>query len=541
MPKRCFTAGCFVPSVDPALPRASIHRTRRSRPREPDVIEGIHRVLGATRHETLMIFDSIVYRVKNVRHSVEGCLFQGVTWLLVAEGLARLAGLAKVALLGRLLGPRDFGVVAVAVLVEKWISALTQTGIASSLISRPGDVRPYLGTAWLIEIARAIAVFCLIVAVAPLAARYFDCPDSTPIICGVAVSTVLWALINPGVACLRKELNFRSDVAWRVSGLVPGLIVGVGAAVLLRNAWALVFSLLAARLTEVIASFVVVRDRVRPSCERRQLRALMKESRWFSAVYATGFLLYQLDSTATAKALGTTALGYYQVAVQMAWCPVLVVSGALSGVLLPLFTRMREPEQIRRFFISAVKMLGVGGTSLACVLSCYSELIIVALVGPTWGVAAGAVAWLGWAGAARMLADVAAALLTAKGKVTVVVRVQLVQIAVLAILLFTFVPRGGITGTAAAVAMSWLMAGWVLLVYAARVLGCGMLAVVGGLRRSVQVAAGLVVPRVVFAGLGSGGQLVPLAVSLLIAAGIVLSNVRVGLDRVSACDGGTQP
>lgn len=395
---------------------------------------------------------------------------RGTLWLLLAEAVTRLAGVLKLAVLGRLLSPRDFGILGVALLIQQWIGSFTQTGLSSTLIQKNGEIRGYLNTAWTVGLIRGTVVFALIYALAPPMAVYFRSPESASIIRLTALLPLLWELANPGVIYLRRELDFRRDVTWRISGVVPGLLTGIVLAFVLRSAWALAASLVASRAAEIIASYRMHAYRPRLEIKRQQARELLRTGRWFSWINVAGFFEYQLDSLLTARWLGTKALGYYQVAAQLALLPTAGLGGQVAAVLFPAFARVEETERRRRAFLNALAALALVIVPLASALACFPETVVRLGLGARWAPIAAPLTLLAWAGLARGFGGVAVALLKATANLKTAMLLQLGRIFALGLLLYVLVPRFGFTGTAAAVTISAVLMGALQVTVASRIL-----------------------------------------------------------------------
>ncbi len=415
--------------------------------------------------------------VKTWVASSEGSLkeraVRGALWLLLADVANRLAGLVKVAVLGRLLLPRHFGLLGIALLIQNWVNALTETGMSSVLIQKKGDIRPYLDVAWTLKLARGLLVAIALFLLAPFGARFFASPEAVPIIRVVAVLTLLWECANPAVVYLRRGLDFRKDVSWRLSGVAPGLLAGVLLALAYRNTWALVGSLVVSRVCEVAASYWVHPYRPRLAWNLSRARELTRAGKWFTCINVVGFLEQQLDSVATGKLLGTSALGSYQMANQIAGLTTAKIGVHARGVLFPAFAKLSPGAPLRQAYLSSLGTLLVIVAPVACFLTVFAQPVVQIVLGPRWLAAGSALAWLAWAGAARAAGGVITSLLLGTGRLKTAVAMQLLRVSLLAALMYLWLPSFGFTGTAMAAATASLVTLLAQLVAAARLVGAG--------------------------------------------------------------------
>jgi len=379
---------------------------------------------------------------------------RGGAWLLLGEAANRSASLLKLAILGRLLSPTDFGLMGIGLVVFQWLNYFTEIGVDAALIHEPGEIRPYLNTAWTIQILRSLAVGLALICGASFAAHFFKTPAAAPVIRATAAAILLYGLTNPAVVVLRKELYFRKDVSWRLTGVLAGLFTGVITAFVLRNVWALVLSSVAAVAAQTITSYWVQPYRPGLRLDWPLARKLMRFGKWMLASNVLVFFELQLDSVLVGALLGATTLGLYQMACQVAMLPAAQIALLVCGVMFPALSKVQDPETLRRVFLSTLQVLSSVVVPLACFLAVFADPLIQILLGPKWISISDSVHVLAWAGAAKALGAGATALFLAMGIPRLTVNASAVKLAVFGCLVYPLLASLGMRGVAAAVAVS---------------------------------------------------------------------------------------
>lgn len=383
--------------------------------------------------------------------SLRARALRGGVWLLLGDAAAKAGGLLKVAVLGRLLSPVDFGLIGIATIVLKGLEQVSEPGFTAALIQRPGDIRPFLDTVWTTQIVRSLVLAAAVVAGAPLAGWFFDAPDAVAVVRSAAVVLVLRGFTNPAVVHLRKDLEFRRQVVWRSTGMLAGLLVGIPAALAWRNVWALVASVIAAQAADTALSYWAVPYRPRLRFDLRGARTLMAYGKWVFWANVAAFVGLQADSIAVGKMLDTTALGFYQMAYGLAMIPTLAISTQVRGVLFPAFSKMAGVEAHRRAFLAAMRPVAALILPVACVLTAFGEPMIQVVLGNRWLAVVPAFQLLVWAGAGSAFSALTSALFEARGRPDLVFKLALVQIAAWALTFPALVQAYGIAGMAGAV------------------------------------------------------------------------------------------
>jgi O-antigen/teichoic acid export membrane protein len=400
---------------------------------------------------------------------------RGGIWLTLGDAATSLSGLVKVAILGRLLSPADFGLLGIALLVQSWIDSFTQTGTSAALIQKRVDIHPFLNTAWTVQIVRGFMVAALVFLLAPFGAWFFGNPGVVPLIRAAALLTLMWEFTNPAVIYLRKDLDFRQDVIWRASGVLPGLVTGVALALVYRSVWALMASLLVARLAEVAASYWIQPYCPRLAFEWRHARELMRFGKWVSWLNIGGFLEGQMDSLLTGRLLGAISLGYYQVARQIATALTAKISSCAYALLFPAFSKVESLARLCRPFLATLRILLVMVVPLGCLLSAFAEPLVRVILGSRWLVICPVLQVLTWAGVATAVAGSCVPVFLSSGRPHWATLAQWLKVALLALLLYPLMKSLGLMGVALALTAAAVVSMVVQLVVVGRLLKAGLM------------------------------------------------------------------
>lgn len=396
---------------------------------------------------------------------------RGGVWLFIGDAFTRVAGLLKIAILGRLLAPGDFGLMAIAMAVLKALEHLSETGFSSAVIHRRDDVRAYLDTLWCTQVGRALATSTLLVTAAPLAGWFFDNPDATPVVRAVALVLLLRGFMNPAVVSLRKELDFQRMVLWRLSAVVVGLVAGVAVALVAPSVWALLASVIASQACETVLSYWALPYRPRLAFDRQRAHELVGFGKWVFWANVLAFIGLYADSLTVGKVLGIGALGFYQMAFDLAMLPANVIGAQVRGVMFPAFARMTDLAEQRRGFLLALGVVSAIVIPVAAGVTLFGDACVTLLLGARWQPAVPSLRLLVWAGSAATVSGLVNSLFQARGRPDLVAKLGLGQIALWAALFYPLVTAHGIEGMATAVTISVVLPVLVRLAVAARMLG----------------------------------------------------------------------
>jgi O-antigen/teichoic acid export membrane protein len=403
----------------------------------------------------------------------------------------------------------------IALIMLKWLEYFTESGVNDALIQKRGDVRPYLNTAWTVQALRSVGLSLALFFGAPVGAWFFNNHEATSVIRAVALITLLRGLTNPAVIYLRKELEFHKELAWRVSGVTTGVVVGIALALAYRNVWALVLSVIATQVTETVLSYWIVPYRPRPHLDWGKARELFRFGKWIFWMNVIDFLGLYVDSVAIGRMLGATALGYYQTASSVALLATSKIGNPVRGVMFPAFSKLQGTENLRRALLKTLALVFSVAVPLGCFLTVFAEPVVLILLGERWAPIVPAVQILTWAGVAKALKGITGSFFKAVGRPSLTTTASLLRAVLLLVLFYPLIRSFGMTGAAVAFTSATVAATlyqWVVAIRMLRPAGRELAATfkVGVLGSAPFLGAGVLVsPHI--------------SISLFVAAGVAIA------------------
>lgn len=207
---------------------------------------------------------------------------RGVLWAYGSYGLGRALVLVSTAILAHLLGPDEFGLVAIALLFVAILDGVSDLGLTQALVvQREDELLDRAETVFVSAVVLGFGVSVLMAASSPLIGNFFDEPEVTGLAAALAASMFLRGLGTTHLALAQKRLDFRARTVGELSEVVVRGAVGIGLAIAGFGAWSLVIGFLAGIVALDIAIWRVVdwRPRFRPRREHlRPLRASASRS-----------------------------------------------------------------------------------------------------------------------------------------------------------------------------------------------------------------------------------------------------------------------
>ncbi|CAN5164801.1 lipopolysaccharide biosynthesis protein [soil metagenome] len=325
-------------------------------------------------------------------------------WSVLLRSSMRFIAFIRNVVLARLLAPADFGLFGIALVMLSIVERFSSTGLRGAIIQKKADIGDYLDTAFTIQAFRGACLAAMLWLSAPYAAQFFGEPRATPFIQLLGITVFLRGVRNIGLVYYTRELEVqRQNVHTVVSDIVE-LLVSIVAAILLRNAWALMIGVLAGNVTSMVVSYVMHPYRPRLSLNLDKARELSRYGRWIFLSHILSFLAYRGDNFIIGKLLGAPALGIYLLAFSISEAATVGISQMMTSVAFPAYSRIQgEQARVQRAFSLAVDLVASLTMPAAVVLWLLAEPITLVVLGDRWLQVAFVLPPLAFAGVIRTL------------------------------------------------------------------------------------------------------------------------------------------
>lgn len=311
---------------------------------------------------------------------------RGFLWALAAALGGRLLSVAALAVVARILVPRDFGLFTFALVYITYLQTIADLGVGMALIYRDDRVRDAAQVAFVVNVVAGICWFFLTLWIAPLAADLFGSPDGVPVLRTLAVVFLIRGVGNTHDTLCRKELRFKAR-------LVPELaLAGLKAAVMTVLAlaglgvWSLVWGQIAGTVAWAVGLWIVVPWRPGWSWPRHLLGPLLDYGKAILAVNVVAAVVHHVDEVLVGRMLGMETLGFYQMGYKIPEMAVILILWQVNTVLFPALSKARAAgTDLGTGYLEAVRWVSLLVLPAGAGLVLLAEPLVFTLFGDQWG------------------------------------------------------------------------------------------------------------------------------------------------------------
>jgi PST family polysaccharide transporter len=308
-------------------------------------------------------------------------------WNYLGAAVRSLSSLLLGVVLARLLGPKPFGVVAIAAVLIGFCNLLADFGFGAVIVQRETlteeDIRFAFFSQLFFGVLLALACFFG----AGLIANLFRNQEVAPVLRVLSLTFPLQAFGQTAISLLRRKLAFRAIQIAQIASYIVYFATGIPLAASGFGVWALVF----AQLAQVSINSVIAYSLVRHSLlfSFRINRSILA---YGVKVLSSGFASWSvsnLDNAFVGRVFGVIDLGLYSRAFQLTVTPILAVASGLQSVLMSAYARAQNREDVlRRVYLASIAVMTVVTFPLYAAAAVMSSTIILALYGRPWAGAA---------------------------------------------------------------------------------------------------------------------------------------------------------
>ena len=261
-------------------------------------------------------------------------------------------------MLARLLGPHAFGTYAVAYVALVALLTFNELGVSLAIVRWESDPSEIVPTVTTISLITSIMIYAACFFGAPIYASAMGAPSATNVIRVLSIIVLTDGLTNTPVALLQR--NFRQGrrtIADQINCWV-GTAVTVGLALSGDGAMSLAVGRLAGCFAGTILLLAFAPQGLRLGFDPAKARALLRFGCPLAGSSVIALAVTTVDQIIVGHMLGTVALGFYVLALNLANWPIGMFSQPVSIVAPAVFSRLQHDRAaMRTSFVSAVGLL----------------------------------------------------------------------------------------------------------------------------------------------------------------------------------------
>jgi PST family polysaccharide transporter len=313
----------------------------------------------------------------------------------VAQVLANIIGLGGTIVLARLMGPEEFGLMAMLATAVALLSVFENFGLYFATIQKKVLSADELNFLFWANLIVASLIAAIMFFSSPFLAAFFNEPELIPLSQVLALAFICRGAANQHAALLNRKLQHGKSSLATVGGVFFATVGAVILALYGFGVWALVWR-------QVIEAFVrgVILWALTGWFPRwvKWNKEFLNSMKFGASITFSGLMNYtsrNMDDILIGKFLGATQLGFYKLSYQILLLPLTRISTPVSQVMIPILSQLQDDaERYRKNFARASHALIIIQLPIAISFIFHAPILVTFIFGEQWLPAAEPLRWL---------------------------------------------------------------------------------------------------------------------------------------------------
>lgn len=316
----------------------------------------------------------------------QGGILNGLFWASSSFLLGKVFSFGSVLILARLLVPKAFGEVAIAISIVGVLEVLGTLGLTSALVFEEREVDAAANLCFWITICTSLLTMAAAWLLAPVLAVFFHEPVLRLMLRALAIYLPITALGSTHDFLLRRRLSFRTKLLPDLGQSSVKGVAAIAMALLGFGAWSLIWGQLLGAVAATAILWVVVRWRPHRGLDRAVFGRMVHFAKHIYFLDGSSLLLLNLDTFTIGRMLTDTLLGFYTLAFRLPEVLLVSVLNVVARVTFPGFSRLQNDlPRMRRTLLDTARYTALFTLPMATGLGMLAPAVVFALYGKHWG------------------------------------------------------------------------------------------------------------------------------------------------------------
>lgn len=346
----------------------------------------------------------------------------GAKWSAISSVMTIGLGLLQLALLARIIDPKEFGLLTISLVILSLVDTLSDFGLSNSIIQRKDMTETELSTLYWLNIIIGAIVFAVVYGSSDYISALFHQPQLSELIQALSTAFIIIPQGQQFRALLQKDLAFTQIGHTEVLAALAGFAVTLASALISPSALCAIWGYLTMVSVRMLLFCYYGRSIYRPKFVF-QLKSVNSNLRYGSYLTADSLinqLSMNMPTMLLTRLLGAIAIGGYNLAYNLAVMPPTKINPILTRVLFPAFAQMQDDRpRLRHNFYKMLSIMSLLNFVALLGMVGVAENLVLVVFGERWMFVVPVLQVLCIAGMMRAINNPVGALVMAKGAVDI--------------------------------------------------------------------------------------------------------------------------
>jgi PST family polysaccharide transporter len=309
----------------------------------------------------------------------------GLCWSAAGRVVQQIIQFGISVVLARLLSPKEYGLMAMAMVFTGFAGMLAEAGFNTAIVQRKELKETHTHTVFWMTFGSGLALTALTFVLSPWLAEFFKAPSLKPIFRVISLNFIFGGIGNVPSALLQRQMQFRTIAQIDICSLLLSGIVGIVMALESAGVWSLVAQSISASLLTGLFRCISCRWHPKAIFCRSALSEIWSFSGY---LYGFNFINYwarNADNLLVGKYFGAPALGVYNRAYALMLLPVTQINSVISQVIFPAFSSIQDDKKrVKGIYLRAIGVVALLAFPIMLGMFVTARPFVETLYGAKW-------------------------------------------------------------------------------------------------------------------------------------------------------------
>jgi len=352
-------------------------------------------------------------------------LLSNAKWNGLSQLIKVFSQLINLIYLAKIIPPAQYGLMAMASVIITLGILLRDLGTASAIIQKKTICHRLINTVFWFNVSLGFFIFLVVMISSPIVAKFYGYNEIKYILLLISVIFPLSSLASAHLALMERESKFKVVSLIEIFSSVISVIVAIILAKLNFGVYSLVWQAIILNFSSMLL-FWFFSDwkpsRLRVS-DFAELKSIFSFSYNLSLFNIINYLSRNADSIIIGKFMTPSILGSYNLAYRIMLFPLQSLTFVMGRSLYPVLSRHQDDNNIfKQKFYSCLFFTFLITAPLMTGVAIFSKPFIILFFGEKWLLTSSILIWLAPTAILQSIMSTTGALLSAKGKTDILMK-----------------------------------------------------------------------------------------------------------------------
>ncbi|MDH7482325.1 MAG: MOP flippase family protein [Armatimonadota bacterium] len=310
---------------------------------------------------------------------------RGIGWSVAGQAGNQVLAALTMIVLARLLSPREFGLLAMVVVITSFANIFAEMGLGSALVQKQDIRQEHLSSVFWLNVIAGLILTSAFIICSPLISNFYGEQILRPLTLLISANFAIGSLSIVQRTNFVKTLDFRRLFVADITAVVVSSVVAITMAYAGAGVWSLAAQSVV--LTSVTAAMLWLMSAWRPSLIFRwnAIRDLLGFGANLLGTDVLNYWVRNIDYLLIGRFIGSNPLGIYKNAYQVMLFPLTNVSRVISRVMFPALSIIQnEKARVRNIYLQVTRTIALITFPMMAGLFVAVEPLVLAVFGAKW-------------------------------------------------------------------------------------------------------------------------------------------------------------